>query len=265
MPARPVSQSAFVVYSIRNSRGIKKRWSSRRNAPPKKIARPAAALAAAIQRAPELSAPKAARARVDEWLGEIARTAAGKALKQLLAPSKQAKLGDLVAAIAEASPYLWDLIRLDPARFLGILDAEPEARFAARAGGGAPRRERPQAMPTRCANCAARKPRPLLLIALADIGGVWAIERVTHALTEFADAALGAAVRYLMRGAVASGKLKVRDPEKPEAGQRLRRPCHGQDGRVRAQLFERYRPDRALRRRCVRARRDRAGARSSFA
>ena len=62
------------------------------------------------------------------------------------------------------------------------------------------------------------KAEAALLIALADIGGVWAVERVTHALTEFADAALGAAVHYLMRGAVASGKLKVRDPERPEQG-----------------------------------------------
>ena len=37
--------------------------------------------------------------------------AAGKAIKQLLAPVETAKLGDVVAAIAEASPYLWDLIR----------------------------------------------------------------------------------------------------------------------------------------------------------
>jgi glutamate-ammonia-ligase adenylyltransferase len=183
----------------------------------KKIARPAAILAAAIQRTPKLSAPKAARARVAEWLGDIARTAAGRALKQLLAPSKQAKLGDLVAAIAEASPYLWDLIRLDPARFLGILDADPEARFAAvlaqacHAGEAASDADAMRGLRRAKAEAA-------LLIALADIGGVWAVERVTQALTEFADAALGAAVRYLLRGAVASGKLKVRDPEKPEQG-----------------------------------------------
>ena len=62
------------------------------------------------------------------------------------------------------------------------------------------------------------KAEAALLIALADIGGVWPVERVTRALTEFADAALGAAVRYLLRGAVAPGKLKAPDTAKPEEG-----------------------------------------------
>jgi glutamate-ammonia-ligase adenylyltransferase len=94
---------------------------------------PATALVAAIKAAPKLSAAKEARARVDEWLGEIARTAAGKALKPLLAgdtKSRRAKLAVVVAAIAETSPYLWDLIRADPDRFLRVLEADPESHFA---------------------------------------------------------------------------------------------------------------------------------------
>ena len=56
------------------------------------------------------------------------------------------------------------------------------------------------------------KAEAALLIALADIGGVWPVERVTRALTEFADAAAGAAVRFLLRGAAAQGKLTLRNP-----------------------------------------------------
>ena len=62
------------------------------------------------------------------------------------------------------------------------------------------------------------KAEAALLIALADIGGVWPVERVTRALTDFADAALGAAVRYLLRGAAAQGKLKPVNPANPEQG-----------------------------------------------
>ena len=36
--------------------------------------------------------------------------------------------------------------------------------------------------------------------ALADLGGVWDVESVTAALTDFADAALGAAVRLILDG-----------------------------------------------------------------
>ena len=77
---------------------------------------------------------------------------------------------------------------------------------------------------------------------------------------------VGAAVRYLLRGAAAQGKLQPRDPARPEEGSRLRRARDGQDGRARAQLFERYRPHRALRRRrAARSRRTSSRRRSSCA
>ena len=164
--------------------------------------RAASALVAAIKIAPKLSAVKDARARVDEWLGEIARTAAGKALKPLLvgeAKSRRAKLAGVVAAIAETSPYLWDLIRADPDRFLKILQADPEAHFATlvaevtRAGLA----EKDEAEMMRVLR--RGKAEAALLIALADIGGVWPVERVTRALTDFADASIGAAVRSCSR------------------------------------------------------------------
>lgn len=50
-----------------------------------------------------------------------------------------------------------------------------------------------------------------LLVALADIGGVWPLARVTSALTDVAETALGAAVRWLLADAVRGGKLRVPD------------------------------------------------------
>jgi [glutamine synthetase] adenylyltransferase / [glutamine synthetase]-adenylyl-L-tyrosine phosphorylase len=186
----------------------------------KTIEPPATGLAAMVKSAPKLSAPKDARARVEAWLAEIARAGAGKAIRQLLTPAKsrKGKIGDVIAAVAEASPYLWDLIRADPNRFLAIIEADPEARFAeviaqAQQAGASATNDADVMRALRRAKAEAA-----LLIALADIGGVWPVERVTHALTEFADAALGAAVRYLLRGAAAQGKLKLRDPTTPEEG-----------------------------------------------
>jgi len=173
-------------------------------------------LTAAIKTAPKLSTPKDARAQVDGWLGEIARSGPGKALKQIIAAAKP--LADVLAAIAEASPYLWDLVRADAERFMALLNADPDARFAAliadvtRAGGMVTTDEDAMHVLRR------GKAEAALLIALADIGGIWPVERVTQALTEFADAAVGAAVRYLLRGAIARGKLKPTDPDKPEDG-----------------------------------------------
>ena len=57
----------------------------------------------------------AGTARVTAWLVEIKASAAGKALAALTVGHPA--LGDLLASIAETAPYLWDLIRADPARF----------------------------------------------------------------------------------------------------------------------------------------------------
>src|SRR5258708_5847865 len=181
---------------------------------------PAASLADKIKTAPKLSVPDHAHARVAEWLAEISRGGAGKAIRQLLVPAKgrDSKLAGIAAAIAEGSPYLWDLIRHDPDRFLALLESEPEAQFSAliaeidRAGLSAGNDDD--------AMRALRRGRAeaALLIALADIGGVWPVERVTRALTQLADAALRAAVRYLLRCAAALGKFSPRDPARPEEG-----------------------------------------------
>ena len=55
-----------------------------------------------------------------------------------------------------------------------------------------------------------------LLIGLADLTGHWAVERVTAALSDFADAALSAALRHLLRAAAGRGELELGDPEAPE-------------------------------------------------
>ena len=158
----------------------------------------------------------AGRARVAEWLAEIGRSTAGKSLKSLL--SGYPPLAGVLSGIAAAAPYLWDLARADPGRFLRTLRADPDEEFSAllrKANAGAA-----------AAGDAAAVMRVLrrmksdaaLLIALADIGGVWPLPRVTAALTAVADAALGASVRYLLADAAARGKLLLPDPRNPEAG-----------------------------------------------
>jgi glutamate-ammonia-ligase adenylyltransferase len=86
-----------------------------------------------------------------------------------------------------------------------------------------------------------------LLIALADIGGVWDVVAATEALTRFADAAVGAALAFLLRKH--ARRTAQARPSMRRSAKRLRRGRAGarQARRARAQLFERRRPDRALR------------------
>ena len=56
------------------------------------------------------------------------------------------------------------------------------------------------------------KRRAALAIALADIAGVWDLDTVTDALTRFADASVGGALRFLLREAAHSAGIPQRDP-----------------------------------------------------
>jgi glutamate-ammonia-ligase adenylyltransferase len=174
------------------------------------------ALASRIVAAPRLFAPDEASRRVTDWLADIGRSNAGKALERLFAAHVQ--LRALLEGIADGSPYLWDLIRSDPARLLAILEADPEERLASvlslatAAIDGAGSEQKAMAL------LRQMKAEAALLIALADIGGVWPLLRITQALTQVADTAVGAAVRFLLRDAAARGKLKLSDPARPEEG-----------------------------------------------
>ena len=60
------------------------------------------------------------------------------------------------------------------------------------------------------------KQEAALLIALADIGGVWDLSRVTDALAAFADHAVQSALSYLLRKAADAGKLVIEDRDDPQ-------------------------------------------------
>ncbi|HWL31916.1 MAG TPA: bifunctional [glutamine synthetase] adenylyltransferase/[glutamine synthetase]-adenylyl-L-tyrosine phosphorylase [Xanthobacteraceae bacterium] len=188
--------------------------------PAKKKTKPSApaetTLARAVAQAPRLVDGKAARARLDEWLSSVARSAAGKALKRLLAEAP--KVDALLLGLADGSPYLWDLATAKPDRLLSVLNADPDPHFAALLQSSA------EAVATAKDDAEAMrllrhmKAEAALLIALADIGGVWPVMKATHALTELADTAVSAAVRFLLGEAADRGKLKPADRTKPEEG-----------------------------------------------
>jgi len=60
--------------------------------------------------------------------------------------------------------------------------------------------------------------RAALAIAVADIGGFWTLRRITAALSDFAQAAIGAAVAHLLDEAAARGVLSLPNPENPQQG-----------------------------------------------
>jgi [glutamine synthetase] adenylyltransferase / [glutamine synthetase]-adenylyl-L-tyrosine phosphorylase len=170
-------------------------------------------LAQRIVTAPQLFAADEAHARLDEWLDELSGSPAGDTLKQLLTDHPTVRA--LIAALAEGSPYLWDLARREPQRLVALLEADPDNGFdeavneAVRAVAATEDEAHAMRLLRRM------KAETALLIAIADIGGVWPVMEVTRRQTELADAAVSAAVEYLLADAQRRKRFKLADPLHP--------------------------------------------------
>jgi glutamate-ammonia-ligase adenylyltransferase len=172
-------------------------------------------LAARIRRAPVCSTQAETSETFAGWLAALESDAA----QRLRVITKaQPKVVALFDGIAQGSPYLWDLTCADPERLLRVLDADPDRYFPALLDNVM------QAIRSGADDAAAMralrqmKTEAALLIALADIGGLWTTVQVIQALTEVADAAVRGAVRHLLNGAVAKGQLTPADASTPEIG-----------------------------------------------
>jgi [glutamine synthetase] adenylyltransferase / [glutamine synthetase]-adenylyl-L-tyrosine phosphorylase len=169
-------------------------------------------LVARFVEGPHVSAPDRAEQLLADWF-------AG------LTPEQSAAIGDLdvnrfartiLLGVAEASPYLFELMRADAARLIRLLESEPETHLmrliektcveVVAAPGEAEAMQLLRAMKSEAA----------LLIALCDIGGVWPLTQVTAALTDLAVASVQAALRFLLRREAARGKLSPANPDRPD-------------------------------------------------
>lgn len=167
-----------------------------------------APLAECLGRAPPLSNPEAAEARLAEIAGSLP------------ADLRAGSTRDLLLGLADHSPFLWSLAARDPERLARLLRDAPEASDA--------RILADQRTASRCENGAApdldavgtrlrrNRAEHALLVALADIGGVWPLERVTAALSDFADASVAAAFDALLLQAAAAGRFRPADPANPQ-------------------------------------------------
>ncbi len=111
-----------------------------------------------------------------------------------------------LAPVFGSSPYLSGLARRRPRALLQTLESDPDGRLAGILADAAAAGDEPDSDEAR------KRLRELkadlhLLTALADLGGVWDLDRVTGALARFADAALHAAVAIVARDEVERGRL----------------------------------------------------------
>ena len=174
-------------------------------------------LAARFVDGPHVAASDNAEQRLTDWLAEL-EPAQSAALDQLL---DRPFARPILLGLAEFSPFLFELVRADPARLIRLLSCDPESDLSAliektsREVFAAPDETEVMYLLRRM------KAEAALLIALCDIGGVWPVMRVTAALTDLAVTAVQSALRFLLRQEVARGRLRAPDPDHPEHGSGL--------------------------------------------
>jgi [glutamine synthetase] adenylyltransferase / [glutamine synthetase]-adenylyl-L-tyrosine phosphorylase len=165
-----------------------------------------ATLAEGLVEAPRLAAPAEARRR----LAALFETASAAQLKREL---EHGRVRDVLLGLADHSPYLWALVREDPERLVRLMKRPPGQSLEAVVRALSSRRDEHEADLMTALRRAKRE--SALLVALADIGGVWDVNAATEALTRFADAAVGAAVDFLLRRHARAGLLAL-DPDAPD-------------------------------------------------
>ncbi|MFN3953734.1 MAG: glutamine-synthetase adenylyltransferase [Pararhodobacter sp.] len=123
------------------------------------------------------------------------------------------ELRELLAGTAGCSPYLKALMQYDADWLRAALAGTPEAALDGVLGALKP-------APPAATGSALRiaKRRVALLAGLADLGGVWALEAVTGALTRLADLAVQHALSCHLAEEIRRGKLPGARPEDAETG-----------------------------------------------
>jgi [glutamine synthetase] adenylyltransferase / [glutamine synthetase]-adenylyl-L-tyrosine phosphorylase len=175
-------------------------------------------LAARVVDGPHVSAPDKAEQQLTDWLTGLA-TEQAAAIDDLIVRFPLVKT--ILLGIAEASPYLFDLIRADGARAIRVLECEPEP-YLAHLIEQTRREVLDAAGESDVMHLLRRtKSEAALLIALCDIGGVWPVMQVTAALTDLAVASVQSALRFLLRQETTRGRMSPPDPNRPDDGSGL--------------------------------------------
>jgi glutamate-ammonia-ligase adenylyltransferase len=163
-----------------------------------------------------LTAPRPSRGRhhaLEPFIAGIEREELRGRFAGLCPPKSTASR--LVEAVLDHSPFLARIVTSRPEWLFEALAEEPsrhldrllEAMRLGCAKAGTDDEIMPVLRQTR--------QRVALLVALADLGGVWTLADVTGALTRLADAAVAHAADHSLRDAHRAGRLALTDPEKP--------------------------------------------------
>jgi glutamate-ammonia-ligase adenylyltransferase len=172
-----------------------------------------------LTKAPLVADPRRAKAQLADFVKRVRDEPEAEALSGHL---DDGLFRDLLLALADHSPFLWQLAVNNPARMARLAVEPPEEAHRAIIGSQSTlfRELRSGAITRHEAVRAFRQNRNAhaLLVALADMGGLWGTEEVTQALSDFADASVAGGVNLVLTETADLGRLHLADPDAPGEG-----------------------------------------------
>ncbi len=153
-----------------------------------------------LRRLPQPFDRKRAEDAINDVLNRLA--AEGKA-----SPSLSGEARALIATLAGNSPYLARSLRVHPSLLPSLLEKGPDTRFGeemAEFEATAPEAPSIDALMRLLRH---KKARIALLVAAADVAGLWPLARVTEALSVFAERALAHSLAHLLFRSMKHGEL----------------------------------------------------------
>ena len=176
-------------------------------------------LVSRLKQAPPVSDLKKAKAQLADFIDRVRDEPEAAAILPHL---DAGALRDLLLAVADYSPFLWQLVVNDPVRMARLALEDPETVHASIVEDQANlfRQVRSGAITHDDAMRAFRRNRNAhaLLVALADIGGLWSTEEVTQALSDFADASVSGGLNLILIETADLGRLTLPNPDAPGEG-----------------------------------------------
>ncbi len=169
-------------------------------------------LLARLRETPRTARAADAKAAVARLIDDAPKDVSGP-LGETIASS--ATLETLLHGLFEGSPYLWGIIAFEPGILLRLLAETPEAAMDRILSSYTKQTLAAESDAEAQVILRAMKREGALLIALADIGGVWDLDRVTEALTNLADTAVRAAVNRSLQAASKAGKIRIANEADP--------------------------------------------------
>ncbi len=155
-------------------------------------------------RLPPPADPDQARIGLEHWAERAARAG----LSPDIDPATSDTGRQILRSLFGNSSFLGQLALANPASFCRTVEVGPEESLKEALAETAATASAPDEA-TIMARLRQMRQRVALLVALADIAGLWTVEQVTGALSDFAEASLEAATRFLLLAGESNGQVKL--------------------------------------------------------